>query len=557
MNIVRKKTFLSGISLIVLVAYLNLVIGCSYYKVNTLDPFSDASVVEQVQNKTKYIILHEGEIVWHFKDINVNDAGKELKGIIEPLPLTHLYYKTAKKDHRAKHFKNVKKKTDSPIYEVHIYITGYVKGENSEVTIPFSNINKVQVYDRHVGATVFSVFGVVVAVAVVLGAIVIATKSSCPFVYTSDGDSYQFAGEMYGGAIYPSLERDDYMPLPDFLPMNGDYNLRISNELLERQYTNLANLVVVEHPDNSKVILDKYGKIQTITSPESPAKAASGTSIDYREHVLTKDSSSYLFNEDVQDGKDLSVLELQFKRPANSKSGKLILTAKNSFWLDYVYGKFNEQFGTYYNTFAEKQKKVSARKHNQWSLEQNIPLSVYVETESGWKFVDYFNTIGPLASRDMVMPIDLTDVRGENVRVKLQCGFMFWEIDYAAMDFSENIPLEVSHIASSSAIDEKGDDVSALIAASDNKYLVQPEIGNVVTVEYAAPVPHAGNAQTVFLHSRGYYEYIRDYKNWPNITKLQSFKSKGAFTRFSKDQYDEFITSEDLFAAALTQNNGN
>ena len=79
--------------------------------------------------------------------------------------------------------------------------------------------------------------------------------------------------EMYGGAIYSSLERDDYMPLPNLKDFNEEYQLKISNELQERQYTNLAELVVIQHPENSSVIIDKNGTIQTIISPFSPSKA--------------------------------------------------------------------------------------------------------------------------------------------------------------------------------------------------------------------------------------------------------------------------------------------
>ena len=411
-------------------------------------------------------------------------------------------------------------------------------------------------YDTHVGATVLVVLGITLAVGVVIAAIIAATKSSCPFVYINNGEAFTFTGEMYGGAIYSSLERDDYMPLPGFFPTDGVYQLRISNELLERQYTNLANLIVVDHPKHSIVVLDKYGKIQTINSPQLPIHATSGSSLNVNNYIEKKDSSAYLFNENADDNQDVSNLVLSFKKPENAKTGKLILNAKNSFWLDYIYGQFNEQFGTYFNSFTEKQRKEPAGKLNQWSLEQSIPLSVYVKTETGWRFIDYFNSIGPLASRDIVMPIDITQIKGDTITIKLECGFMFWEVDYAAMDFSENIASETYQLKALSAIDEKGFDVSSLIATTDDNYLIQPEIGNVVTVTYQAPIKN-DLEQSIFLHSRGYYEYIRDYKNLPNISNLRSFKNKGSFTSFAKKHYDAFMTTEDLFAATMTQPHGN
>jgi len=248
-------------------------------------------------------------------------------------------------------------------------------------------------------------------------------------------------------------------------------------------------------------------------------------------------------------------LTLSFNKSSDAKTGKLVLCAKNPFWLDYVYMKFNEQFGTYYKTFAEKQKKVPARKQMQWALEQGIPLSVYLETEKGWEFVDYFNVIGPMASRDLIMPVDVSVVKGENVNIKLECGFMFWEIDYAAMDFSENTPVAISHLSPSKAIDEKGNDVGASLSSSDNQYLIQPDIGNEVIVKYTATDSEPSQQQTIFLHSRGHYESITDYKGKPNFLYINSFKKKGALIQFSKQHYSDLIDGKarDFDAALLAQ----
>jgi hypothetical protein len=60
--------------------------------------------------------------------------------------------------------------------------------------------------------------------------------------------------KLYGGAIFAPLERDDFMPLPNMVPTEEEYRLRITNELKERQYTNLAELWVVQHPAGGKSI---------------------------------------------------------------------------------------------------------------------------------------------------------------------------------------------------------------------------------------------------------------------------------------------------------------
>jgi hypothetical protein len=566
MKLLPSRRAHSSIANLLLFVYVFFVSGCSFYRAKTLDPLNQEAFVEQMKEKKKYVILHTGsptndtisntESAWHLKDIVVDSDNKKLTGVIDPLAANHQYYKTTRPAPKANRYnsKDYGRPEDKPIHEIHIYTTSTPGTLYSKVDIPFSAIDKVEVYDTHVGATVAVYAGATIAVLAALVIVVAATKSSCPFVYVDNGETYSFAGEMYGGAIYSPLERDDYLSLPDMQSVDGSYNLRISNELLERQYTNLAQLVVANHAKETEVILDKSGNIQTLIDPQIPHITIGDGGFDYSHLVALKDTVPYLFDEADAESGALSSLTMSFTRPADSRVGKLVLKAKNSFWLDFVYGKFNELFGMYYNTFAEQQKEEPADKLMQWSLDQNIPLSVYVETRDGWKFVDYFNSIGPLAWRDIVMPIDMSDVDGEEVKIKLQSGFMFWEVDYAAIDFSVNASIEVRSFPPASATDENGKNVAGLLSATDDRYLLQPDIGNVVTVTYDVP-PQTGEKQTVFLHSRGYYEYIRDYENFPSITYLNSFKEKGAFTRFSRERYDAFTADQNVYTAALTQLN--
>ena len=95
-------------------------------------------------------------------------------------------------------------------------------------------------------------------------------QSSCPFVYTTDGEDYSFAGEIFGGALYPKLERDDYLSLPALKPFENNYHIYLNNQAKEIQSINLAELFVIDHPSNSDVIIDKYGNAFTTTAINKP-----------------------------------------------------------------------------------------------------------------------------------------------------------------------------------------------------------------------------------------------------------------------------------------------
>lgn len=288
---------------------------------------------------------------------------------------------------------------------------------------------------------------------VVIGDIVLTCPTSggggsCPYVYTFGGDSYHFNGDIYAGAIYPSLERNDFLPLTGLKQVNGQYQLKITNELKERQYTNLAELMIVNHPKNTQILFDKYGNAQSLSDKHTPLSAMTVNNLDYVNYISKKDGIAYLFNETDDEEQDwierimnlfttqkkgVSSLILTFEKPDNTDKGKLVINAKNSEWSVYIYKQLIELFGNYYNEWREDQKILPAKEHIKWQLEQGVPILVYLETEKGWEYVDYFNLVGSMKARDMVLPIDLSEVASDFIKVKLECGFMFWELDYTVM----------------------------------------------------------------------------------------------------------------------------
>jgi hypothetical protein len=381
--------------------------------------------------------------------------------------------------------------------------------------------------------------------------IILATKSSCPFVYSKNGGEFVFKGELYPGVITPKLQRLDYLELQDAQPELNSYTVKVTNELREVQHTDLLQLWVVNHANNTRVALDSEGRPQTFLSLQAPKRLHNGSASIPKALLLAADEEFYSFKNDVASGTSTRELILEFDKPVNSGNAKLLLTAKNSLWLDYVFGKFNEQFGVYYGTFQEKQQQVSATESKKWANDQHIPLSVYLKTKKGWELVEQLATVGPMATRNLVVPLSLQNVLSERVAIKLECGFMFWELDYAGIDFSENSPFDLEKVKPESALDETLTDVTNLLEAADQNYLVQPEIGNEVTVTFEAPERKAGMRQSVFLVNQGYYNYLRSYDGIPNFKKLKTFREKHTFTRFSENMYKAVMAPETPKAMAL------
>ena len=512
-----------------------LLSGCNYYRGKEQE-VSRANV--NMLAESKRFVVHQGPAVWELHNPHLN--GEILEGTQQPLSAPVLPYGAGPKDGFSPRYRLKDRAVVLNI--VHLYVSEVQAGAEDRVSIPFAAIRQIDLLEKNSGKTtasyVFGTLGAVAGTFVVLAVIVALTKSSCPFVYAYDGHEYRFVGETYGGAIFAPAERHDYLPLPALVPEDGQYRLKISNELKERQYTNLAELWVVQHAAGTQVLLDQRGRVHTLAAPQPPTLARSPGGHGYTAQLQAPDHHAVLFDEDAP-GSAPNEVVLTFANPAAARHGKLVLHAQNSLWLDYLYGAFIEKFGTAYNAWAARQKTQPAAINRQWSLDQHIPLKVYVETGHGWQLAETIPTIGPLAARDLVVPLDFATAPAGPVRVKLACGFMFWEVDYAALDYSPNAPVQLEKCRLTSAVTERGADARAQLAADDTLYLSQPRPGCAVSLGYTSGLPAAAanTRRTAFLHTKGYYEHSREFSGLPNLPELYAFKKPGRFVEFSKEQY--------------------
>ncbi|SMC00302.1 hypothetical protein SAMN00120144_1732 [Hymenobacter roseosalivarius DSM 11622] len=535
----RQRLVATTLSWLALAAHVILISGCNYYrtKPQEVTPVSVTRLAE-----SKLFLIHQGSKVWQLNNPQLKD--EVLTGQKATLTPALATYPAPSPGGGSPRYKS--KNKELALNLVHLYITDFQAGEGEQINIPLTAMNRLDVVEANTGKNILShvlgATGIWAGIFTLIGVIALLTKSSCPFVYVHNGEQYQFVGEAYGGAIFAPSERDDYMPLPDIQVTEGQFQVKITNELRERQYTNVAELWVAHHADNVQVLLDKVGNAHTIARPQVPTNVVSMGGVNYTTQLAATDHKAFLFNEAAPGATQNSVV-LSFANPTQSKTGKLVLHAQNSLWLDYLYGEFTKKFGDAYNKWALTQKDVPAKELNQWSLDQGIPLKISLKTANGWQLIDNIPTVGPLASRDLVIPFTLPEgLASQPVQVKVETGFMFWELDYAAVDFSPNQPVRLEKSPPETACDEIGRNQRQVLSKVDTDYLQQLHPGTEVTLTYRATPPAASQPaqhRTAFLHTRGYYEHIRQYEGIPNLPQLYAFRQPGRFIEFSKEKYQE------------------
>jgi hypothetical protein len=526
--------------------------GChTYYKPLTVAPAGNNQITQNVDSlklKNRYFVLRSASEAYYMKHIQINPDHTVLTCTLDTLPPDHKLHLVNGLKGRRRYNRNDPASL-AVLNEVHLYIQPDNTVATGEYSLALSQVQKIEVIQkdqkRTTNSYVLGALGYTIGTWALITAIILATKSSCPFVSAYDGKQFTLQGEIFGGAIYPQLARHDYLPLKMAPCTNGTVQLKISNELQERQYTDMANLLVVTHSRNSKILADETGHLYSIKKPELPVtawlnnKPISTTSIkEHNDHLLQ-------YMDDTSTSNGHNELLLQFNKPAGATSAKLVLSLKNSYWLDYLYGELAKGFGKFYPMYIKQQSKRAPEELLQWVKGQKIPLEIAIKTATGFVPVTSLTTIGPVATREIVIPLPDVPSTEKNIIVKLSSGFMFWEIDHAAIDYTHGDQFSVKEYTPISATDELNKDVLPLLQKEDGIYCEQPVPGNMATLSYKyIPVADTTNTQTFILHTKGYYTHVRHFSGGIDKSFLKQFKQPAAFTTFSLQRYKQIKNAQ-------------
>ena len=305
------------------------------------------------------------------------------------------------------------------------------------------------------GRTIGLVAAITVGTLVAFVAIVAATKQSCPFVYAWDGDKYVFDAEHYGGAIARGLEKDDYSELGRLRENDGRYLLRMTNEVDETQMTNLTELWVVDHPSGTRVVPDIDGHLRTVSAPQPLLAASDATGKDLLPWLRETDQ---LIWEPASiadaNGSLTGDITMTFPKPRDAKEVKLIANAATGLWGSYMIKKMVALRGRDLNKFyfAVNHSKSSRTKLHDWEVREELyALKVYVEEPTGWQVRGILPGTGPFISKDRILPLDVSHVKGDTLRLRIHPPAGFWALNSFAVDYSADRPLSVQTVKPTAA----------------------------------------------------------------------------------------------------------
>ena len=332
---------------------------------------------------------------------------------------------------------------------------------------------------------------------------------SCPFIYSWDGTKYRFQSETFAGAVFKGAERASFDILDGLRPVEGIYKLRITNERPEIEYTNEMRLFAIDCVQGANVLTDARGGMHTVSNPLLPEKCSDFQGRDVTDKIAMADGvfwesdltdKDFTHKEDLKDG-----LILDFKKPAGLMWAKLVVRGINTNLGGFA---FAQLFGLRGPNFLELYKQLetdtSMGKRMLSFMKREGMLHVSVWKGDRWVELGALPDVGPLISKEQLVLLNVGDIGGEVIKIKLESSTDLWRLDRVAIDFSKDLPLSVQEAPLVSALDESGQSVAGQLRVDDDQYYVTTP-GQFADLSFGEIPPAKGMSRTFIVKARGYY----------------------------------------------------
>ena len=406
--------------------------------------------------------------------------------------------------------------------------------ESTRVAIPLDNIRSVQYRKVSAGRTLGLIAALGITTAIVIGGLSDDPEPapssepislSCPLIYTWDGKNWRLDSGTFGGAIMRAFQRTDLDNLDLAVAADRVLRLKVANELRETDYVDALHVLAVDHEPGLAVAPDASGGIDTIGTLVAPLTATDFSGRDALARVLTADGWNWESTPTGRDSARVSDIrdgvELSFIRPAAAQHAHLVVDGNNTPWAAYLLAEFIEARGSgtiaWYDSLNTGQIDASAMGSR---LAKEAFLTVQVWTPQGWVRQGLIWEAGPEVVKRQAMDLDLSQVRGDTERVRLESVPSFWLLDQVSLDYTADRPVTVTKLDLVQALDRTGRDVRARIANVDDDYYVL-ETGDEAELHFSVPDVPAGFERSYLLQSTGWYRVHTSMAGEPDIATLQ------------------------------------
>jgi len=347
---------------------------------------------------------------------------------------------------------------------------------------------------------------------------------SCPYVYSWNGQDYQLDAHMLGNAPRANAERSDYDGLEYLVPSAGKHLLKLTEELDETSWIDELKLIVVDHIAGSKVVMDMQGIIHTLCSPATLLSAVDEEGIDCLNAVSAQDGNywtSDVENKDFSNPDDLrDGVILTFDKPAGVTSATVVANYRKTGLGSFIHVHWARIL---------PQPPIPVKVRQLGGLLNSVQLQVKNGDTWGNR-IAFMDTSGSTLGRnDIAFTGDISSITGNTLTIRVESISGLVDIDSITVYYSECGEDTTSvELSASSAIDGDGTDVTGLLGADDQDYLVL-EKGDYADLNFYYTEPVAdGYERSYFVKANGYYVF-------PELTPLPKEEAQPSMQQFLAD----------------------
>jgi len=396
------------------------------------------------------------------------------------------------------------------------------------VLIPLPEIQLAWVKTANTGASILRGLGYALVVTLVIALLAVTEdegvldsladsggEEAPPPVYKDFWESYFVDAELHGAAPGQGFTITEWTAADCTPESGGRARFLFGNELNEPKSTDMLKIIVVDHPPKTGIAQDFRGVIHTVSDPLPPRRGRDRRGTDILPLVVRNDKLVWASPEEERDPKkkeDLrDELVFEFPKPPGVKKAKLLVNATNTMWAAHFAAMFlGVTGGNVPERLADPGRPdMSGGRARDWYREEEFyKLRVWVETKNGWQPRQTIYGGGPFVPRDKLCVLDIGDVSGPTLKIKLMPPVNFWVIDRLAVDYSKDAPVEVNEVSPESATAPGLDSevVKAALAEADGRYLDLPSPNDKVEITFFSPPLRAGLARSVILQTVSRYE---------------------------------------------------
>jgi hypothetical protein len=402
--------------------------------------------------------------------------------------------------------------------------TKYEKGDS--MAIPIERIAKLEAWRFSGTKTLFCVVGIGATVAVLVAAIAFASwdgplggggssggggdgSYSCPLIYSWDGTAWTLDSGTYAGAIMPALARTDVDNLDHAQAHDGIVRLRVTGVPGETEHVDAIRLLVVDHDPQCTIAPDAGGALHALGSLREPTSARDFRRRDILRLVRANDALNW---ESVPTGRDTARvddirdgLEIEFPREPGATEARLVVDGRYTAWADYLMGEYiqlhGRDTGAWYRALAADPARARGFAA---AMAREVFLNVSVWDGARWRPQGFVPGAGPELAKRQVVRLDLSGVRDETVRVRLEAAPSLWLIDRVAIDFGPERGFGAKEIGLTDARDSRGRDVRPRLARADGLSHVM-ETQDSAELRFAVDSTPPGRARSYLAVTTGWY----------------------------------------------------